>query len=99
MGMPAQHVVTTIEEVPPPLLAAEVLSPSTAARDRGTKRRIYLSAGVEEYWIVDIDAHLIERWRCGDARPEMVDTVLEWSQSCGVSGAVNVGELFTGLGE
>jgi len=85
--------------VPPPLLAAEVLSPSTAARDRGTKRRIYLGAGVEEYWIVDIDAHLIERWRRGDARPEMVDTVLEWSLSCGLSGAVNVAELFTGLGE
>lgn len=88
-----------MKKVPPPLLAAEVLSPSTAARDRGRKRRIYLNAGLEECWIVDIDAYLIERWRRGDTRPEMVDTVLEWSLSCGASGAVNVAELFSGLGE
>jgi Uma2 family endonuclease len=86
------------KEVPPPMLAAEVLSPSTAARDRGTKRRIYLGAGVEEVWIVDIDAHLIERWRRGDTRPEMADAELEWALTCGISGAVSVAELFTGLG-
>ena len=38
-----------------PLLALEILSPSTAARDRGKKRQLYLDAGVQEYWIVDID--------------------------------------------
>lgn len=31
---------------------AEVLSPSTAARDQITKRRIYERAGVREYWLV-----------------------------------------------
>ena len=34
-------------------LVAEVLSPSTAKRDKGTKYNKYLSAGVKEYWIVD----------------------------------------------
>ncbi|HWB80433.1 MAG TPA: Uma2 family endonuclease [Nannocystaceae bacterium] len=37
-----------------PELAIEVLSPSTAARDRGEKRGIYDTAGVGEYWLVDL---------------------------------------------
>lgn len=35
-----------------PSFIAEVLSPSTAKRDRTTKMRIYEAAGVSEYWIV-----------------------------------------------
>jgi Uma2 family endonuclease len=60
------------------LLAAEVLSPSTARYDRGLKRRRYQRAGAPEYWVVDIDARLVERWRPDDVRPEVHDTVLEW---------------------
>ena len=60
------------------LVAIEILSPSTAARDRGAKRRIYQQAGVNEYWVVDPDARLIERWTPADVRPEIVDQVLEW---------------------
>ncbi len=30
------------------------------------------------FWIVDLDARLIERWHCGDERPGLVTTVLEW---------------------
>lgn len=74
------------EDAPTPLLAVEVLSPRTAARDRGTKRRLYLESGVEEYWIVDLDARLVERWRAGDERPEIVDGALNWSLSGGASG-------------
>ena len=59
-------------------LAAEVLSPGTARYDRGLKRRHYQRAGVEEYWIVDLDARLIERWRPEDERPEMVQGTLVW---------------------
>ncbi len=81
-------------DVPVPFLALEVLSPSTASRDRNTKRRLYLEAGVEEYWIVDIDARVVERWRRGDDRPEIVDAVLEWSLSVGVSGSIDLPELF-----
>jgi len=61
-----------------PVLAIEFLSRSTAARDRGAKRRIYQGAGVAEYWIVDLDARLVERWRPGDARPEVVSAELVW---------------------
>jgi Uma2 family endonuclease len=56
----------------------EVASPSTARYDRGLKRRFYQRAGVPEYWIVDLDARIVERWRPGDARPEVLDGVLSW---------------------
>lgn len=66
-------------EVGVPVLAIEFLSPTTAARDRGAKRRIYQRAGVEEYWIVDLDARLVERWRPDDIRPEILDERLVWA--------------------
>jgi Uma2 family endonuclease len=60
------------------LLVIEVLSPSTARVDRQLKRRRYQRAGVPEYWIVDLDARLVERWRPGDERPEMLGETMEW---------------------
>jgi Uma2 family endonuclease len=60
------------------LLAVEVLSPSTARADRTVKRRRYQRAGVPEYWIVDLDARLVERWRPGDDRPEVLAERLQW---------------------
>ena len=36
-----------------PELVVEVLSPSTAERDRTTKAKIYSRAGVQELWLVD----------------------------------------------
>ena len=58
-------------------LAVEVLSPSSSRHDRVRKRPVY-QRNVPEYWIVDLDARLIERWRTEDARPELVTTSLEW---------------------
>ena len=43
-----------------PDLVVEVLSPSTAARDRGVKRDRYARFGVREYWIADLEARAIE---------------------------------------
>jgi Uma2 family endonuclease len=37
----------------PPVLAVEVLSPSTRNLDLGTKRLAYEAAGVPAYWVVD----------------------------------------------
>lgn len=72
-------------EVGVPVLAIEFLSPSTAARDRGAKRRIYQRAGVAEYWIVDLDARLVERWRPSDERPEIVTETLRWDPGTGMT--------------
>lgn len=59
------------------LVATEVLSPSNSRDDRVTKREYY-QKHVPEYWIVDLDARLFERWRQGEDRPEIVIDVLEW---------------------
>ena len=66
------------EEVRRLLLAVEVLSPGTARHDRFTKRRLYQAQGVPEYWIVDVNTRMVERWRPGDERPELLADSLEW---------------------
>lgn len=40
----------------------EVLSPSTAGRDRIVKMRIYLESGVDAVWLVDPDARAVEAY-------------------------------------
>lgn len=60
------------------LLAIEVLSPRTARIDRQTKRLRYQRHGIPEYWIVDLDSRLFERWRPGDNRPEVIHETIEW---------------------
>jgi Uma2 family endonuclease len=64
--------------IEPPILVVEILSPQTASRDRGAKRLLYQHAGIPEYWIVDLDARLVERWRPRDQRPEILRDVIPW---------------------
>jgi len=59
------------------LLASEILSPSSARHDRVRKRPLY-QRHVSDYWIVDLDARLIEHWVPDDARPELVTDTLVW---------------------
>ena len=66
------------EDLGPLLLAIEVLSPGTARVDRTIKRSSYQRAGIAEYWIVDGDARVVERWRPADDRPEVLADRLEW---------------------
>ena len=47
----------------PPDLVVEVISPSTAARDRSQKLRTYYQAGVPWYWLVESDTLLITEYR------------------------------------
>ena len=46
-----------------PELVVEVLSPSTALRDKGVKFRLYEAHGVHEYWIIDPAAQYVEVWQ------------------------------------
>lgn len=61
------------------ILAAEVLSPGTARKDRGQKRGAYARHGVPEYWVVDCDARAIEVTWAGDpSRFRLHDRELRW---------------------
>ncbi len=71
-------------DVMPLILAVEITSPETAHADRQTKRRIYQSERVPEYWVVDLDSRLVERWRPDDDRPEIVPDILEWRPKAGI---------------
>ena len=44
----------------PPDLVVEVLSPSTAQRDRELKRKVYARYGVRQYWLVDPETQAVE---------------------------------------
>jgi Uma2 family endonuclease len=70
----------TADEVAQPLLLVEVLSPGTARVDRVVKRQRYQQLGTE-YWIVDLDARVVERWLPADARPEVITDTLAWATS------------------
>jgi Uma2 family endonuclease len=62
-----------------PLLVApdwicEVLSPSTAAYDRTTKRNLYAQSGVRHYWLVDADTRTLEAFELVDQRWVLLGT-------------------------
>ena len=45
-----------------PLFVAEITSESTRHNDFGYKKEVYRAMGVEEYWVVDIQRNLIEKY-------------------------------------
>lgn len=47
---------------PIPDFIVEILSESTAVRDRGVKFQDYEASGVAEYWIVDPDVEVVEQY-------------------------------------
>jgi len=59
------------------LLAVEVLSPSSSRHDRVRKRPHY-QRHVPDYWIVDLDARLVERWTPIDERRALLTDTLVW---------------------
>ncbi|MCA1824619.1 MAG: Uma2 family endonuclease [Frankia sp.] len=52
----------------PPLLAVEVLSPSTRRFDLMSKRSRFEAAGAPSYWVVDPDGPSIRAWDLRDGR-------------------------------
>jgi Uma2 family endonuclease len=72
-----------------PDLVVEVLSPSTADRDRGIKLRRYAAAGVPHYWIVAPETHTLEAYRLEEYTYQLTVT-------CGPGDTFRP-ELFPGL--
>ena len=56
--LPRPGAVRSIQVVPD--WVCEVLSPSTAARDRVIKRRLYAQAGIPHYWLIDPELRALE---------------------------------------
>lgn len=50
----------------PPDLCIEILSPSTARKDRTKKFNAYESAGVREFWIIEPTLNALEQWILSD---------------------------------
>lgn len=67
-----------------PVLVVEVLSPSTARNDRVIKRGLYQRAAID-YWIIDLDARVVEQWAVGADRPAVCAEQVSW---CPVGAAV-----------
>jgi Uma2 family endonuclease len=85
----------TWAEVRTLLLAVEVVSPSTARADRLRKRLLYRRHGVPEYWIVDVDARVVERWRAAEGVGALLTETIVWQPDAGVAAlTVDLGEYF-----
>jgi Uma2 family endonuclease len=52
----------------------EVLSPSTAARDKVQKRNLYARHGVRYHWVVDVDARTLEAFELERGRWVLLGT-------------------------
>jgi Uma2 family endonuclease len=52
----------------------EILSPSTASRDRVGKRNLYAEHRIPHYWIVDVDARTLEAFELRDERWSLAGT-------------------------
>ena len=55
-----EHIITDLNIQGAPDLVIEILSPSTARRDRTQKRDLYERHGVPEYWLANTDAKSVQ---------------------------------------
>jgi len=55
-----QDIIAQKEIRGAPDMVVEVLSPSTAQRDRTLKKKLYAKYGIQEYWLVDPEAQTVE---------------------------------------
>lgn len=63
-----------------PDLVVEVLSPSTAKKDRLHKKAVYGTCGVQEYWLVDPENRTIEQYLPQDGRLELNTVYVSYSE-------------------
>jgi Uma2 family endonuclease len=75
-----------------PDLCVEVLSPSTAATDRGKKMQMFARYGVRKYWIVDPSAESIEIYELRSSGYELRTTA---TAADAVSSAILAGLTFS----
>jgi Uma2 family endonuclease len=66
------------KQINTPLIAIEVLSPSSRREDRFTKRRLYQEMGIPLYWLVDGDARVVEVWTPAALFPIVEHEEIRW---------------------
>ena len=49
---------------------------------------------MREYWVVDVDARVVERWRPDDDRPEVLGERLQWTSGDGAELDLDLLEFF-----
>jgi Uma2 family endonuclease len=82
-------------EVRRPLLVVEILSDSTARKDRFTKRRLYQEVGIPLYWLVDPDAKVVEVWTPEVQFPVTAHEEIRWQPAdAGEPLVIGLAELF-----
>ena len=79
--LPEREELVGWDRVKALLLAVEVVSPSSVRADRIQKRELYLNAGVAEYWVMDVDARMVEVWYSERETPSVNREVLRWQPS------------------
>jgi Uma2 family endonuclease len=77
-----------------PDLVIEILSPSTAKRDRTLKLNLYQRQGVPEYWIVDPDTNTVEVWTTGSTGPVTYSERLPVRVGDTVVGEIDLANIF-----
>ncbi|MBI1390593.1 MAG: Uma2 family endonuclease [bacterium] len=55
----------------------EILSPESARRDLGLKKKLYANHGVREYWVADPSSRTIQVFTLGEQGYELVETAAE----------------------
>ena len=70
--MPVVPDAAWIELVPD--WVCEILSPSTEALDRGRKRRIYATYGLQHYWLLSVPKRQLEAYELRDGSFTLVET-------------------------
>lgn len=65
------HIVTSEGIEGAPALVVEIISPTSAIRDRNVKKKLYERHGVDEYWLVDAPNETIEIFTLGNGRYEL----------------------------
>ncbi|MFN2316483.1 MAG: Uma2 family endonuclease [Gemmatimonadales bacterium] len=87
--------IATWESGRPPLLVVEILSPSTARNDRFTKRRLYQEFQIPLYWLVDLDATVVEVWTPDAHFPVTEQEEIRWHpEGAEEPLVIRLGELF-----
>jgi Uma2 family endonuclease len=75
-----QFIVTRDGIEGQPDLIVEIISPSSVRHDKVTKKALYLTFGVSEYWLVDPIYHTVEIYGLENNEYVLISSVIEFGE-------------------